>query len=222
MCGERKRSYQLSRHDFSRYYGFEAHLCKPYRARTKGKIESGIKYVKTNFFALYGGSFKSLEDLNQKLKDWAIQVADERIHGTTHEKPSTRFQSESLTSIQSRPRYRIEENMSRIVPSDCLVVFKTNRYSVPWIHVGKEVTLKHDDERIKILYEGSVLAEHALLQGKYGQSVLAGHFEGILNYPKKKHHAESLPQISLWSDSRHKAQERDLSEYESLCEGALS
>jgi transposase len=31
--------------DFSRHYGFRARLCRPYRAQTKGKVESGIKYV---------------------------------------------------------------------------------------------------------------------------------------------------------------------------------
>ena len=35
--------------DFARKVGFELRLCRPYRAQTKGKVESGVKYVKGNF-----------------------------------------------------------------------------------------------------------------------------------------------------------------------------
>jgi transposase len=35
--------------DFARYWGFTPRLCRPYRAQTKGKVESGVKYVRRNF-----------------------------------------------------------------------------------------------------------------------------------------------------------------------------
>jgi transposase len=62
--------------------------CAPYRARTKGKTEAGVKYVKRNGLAdLAFGSFATLE---RHLADWMV-VADERIHGTTHEASIVRF-----------------------------------------------------------------------------------------------------------------------------------
>jgi len=42
---------------FARYWDFTPRACAPYRARTKGKDESGVKYVKRN--ALAGHSFRS-------------------------------------------------------------------------------------------------------------------------------------------------------------------
>ena len=30
--------------------GFEMRLCRPYRAQTKGKVESGVKYVRRNMW----------------------------------------------------------------------------------------------------------------------------------------------------------------------------
>ena len=60
--------------DFARYWGFTVRLCQPYRARTKGKVESGVKYVKGNF--LVGKAFDSLEHLNQGLLRWCVEVAD--------------------------------------------------------------------------------------------------------------------------------------------------
>ena len=71
--------------DFADHYGIQPRFCQPYRARTKGKIESGVKYVKRNFLA--GRRFEDLEHLNQELERWMVEVADVRIHGTTKERP---------------------------------------------------------------------------------------------------------------------------------------
>jgi transposase len=75
--------------DFARYYGFTPHACQPYRARTKGKVKNGVKYVKRN--AMAGRRFTSWEDLNAWLERWSAKVADTRIHGTTYERPADRF-----------------------------------------------------------------------------------------------------------------------------------
>ena len=92
--------------DFARYYGFSPHACQPYRPRTKGKVESGVKYVKRN--ALAGRRFASWEELNSWLERWSVEVADLRIHGTTHERPIDRFACERLTPLGGRPPYRYE------------------------------------------------------------------------------------------------------------------
>lgn len=204
--------------DFARYWGYGARLCKPYRARTKGKVESGVKYVKRNFFALYGRKFHSLEELNGKLETWCLEIADERIHGTTHEKPSVRFQAETLLSLQGKAPYRIETEISRIIPSDVLVVYKTNRYSVPWPLVGKEAVLKEAGERLKIYVEGSLAADHPLLGGRYQQNVIPGHYEGILR-PKPRPEPKRLSSVSLWAQVDEEVEVRDLGSYEALVAG---
>ena len=51
---------------FARHWGFEPRVCRPYRAQTKGKVESGVKYVKRNF--LPGRVFRDLEDFNEQLR----------------------------------------------------------------------------------------------------------------------------------------------------------
>ncbi|MBF6571141.1 MAG: transposase [Candidatus Binataceae bacterium] len=105
--------------DFTRYYGFTPRACQPYRARTKGKVESGVKYVKRN--ALAGRRFSSWEELNGWLGRWSAEVADLRIHGTTHERPIERFAREQLTPLGSRPPYRYERVRLRRVANDALV-----------------------------------------------------------------------------------------------------
>ena len=74
---------------FCRLHGATPKACRPFRARTKGKVESGVKYVKRN--ALAGMSFTSFEALQAHLEKWMRDVADVRVHGTTHERPIDRF-----------------------------------------------------------------------------------------------------------------------------------
>jgi len=57
--------------DFARYWGFAPRLCRPYRAQTKGRVESGVKYVRRNFrCGLQGREPRSLGDLNSQLREW--------------------------------------------------------------------------------------------------------------------------------------------------------
>ncbi|MFO0698806.1 MAG: IS21 family transposase [Nitrospira sp.] len=77
---------------FADYWGFEPRVCRPYRAQTKGKVESGVKYLKRNF--LPGRRFVDLEDFQAQLDEWTATIADRRVHGTTHEEPFTRFARE--------------------------------------------------------------------------------------------------------------------------------
>ena len=55
--------------DFAGYWGFTPRLCRPYRAQTKGKVESGVKYVRRNFICgLQGREPGNLPDLNVQLR----------------------------------------------------------------------------------------------------------------------------------------------------------
>lgn len=87
--------------DFAGRYGFAPRLCRPYRAKTKGKVERSIGYVKDRFFV--GRSFTDLEDLNCQLLGWLDAVANRREHGTTKEVPAERLLREDLAPLPSVP-----------------------------------------------------------------------------------------------------------------------
>jgi transposase len=70
---------------FAQYWSFEPRVCRPYRAQTKGKVESGVKYLKRNF--LPGREFIDIVHLSEQLAEWNDTIADQRNHGTTHEVP---------------------------------------------------------------------------------------------------------------------------------------
>ena len=84
--------------DFTRYWGYTPRLCRPYRAQTKGKVESGVKYVRRNFLCgLQGREPASLSDLNAELREWVAKIANERVHGTTGEAVSERWERERIS-----------------------------------------------------------------------------------------------------------------------------
>jgi transposase len=77
---------------FADYWSFEPRLCQPYRAQTKGKVESGVKYFKYNF--LPGREFVDDVHLDEQLGEWMTTIADVRVHGTTHDRPIDRSAQE--------------------------------------------------------------------------------------------------------------------------------
>jgi transposase len=94
--------------DFARYWGFTPRLCRPYRAQTKGKIESGVKYVRRNFLCgLLGREPASLADFNAELRRWVAEVANQRVHGTTGAEVLRRFDEDqfAMQMVSGRPAY---------------------------------------------------------------------------------------------------------------------
>ena len=135
------------------FYGVKVRLCRYYRAQTKGKVESGVKYVKSN--ALAGRRFRDLEEFNAYLLDWCVSVADQRVHGTTHERPAERFaRGEVLMPVDLRPAPPRERLETRIVPRDAYVAVDTNRYPVPFEWAGRQVSVQILAEEIVIRAEG--------------------------------------------------------------------
>ena len=88
-------------HAFARYWGVRPVACAPYRARTKGKDERGVGYVKGN--ALAGRSFVSWAALEGHLAWWTREIADTRVHGTTGEAPATRSGGVGASAPWRRP-----------------------------------------------------------------------------------------------------------------------
>jgi hypothetical protein len=72
--------------------------CRPYRAKTKGKVERPIRYLRGNF--LYGREFLGDGDLAAQAESWMEQTANVRIHGTTKEKPLERFIRDEQSQLQ--------------------------------------------------------------------------------------------------------------------------
>ncbi len=93
---------------FAAHWGFRVRACRPYRARTKGKVERPIRYLRESFF--YGREFVSDEDLNEQALSWLEGTANVRRHGTTGERPVDRFERDerqALLPLASAPYRRL-------------------------------------------------------------------------------------------------------------------
>jgi len=89
---------------FAAHWGFRPRACRPYRAKTKGKVERPIRYLRQSFF--YGRTFLNDEDLNEQSERWLKQIANARRHRTVREVPRVRFERDERQALQplaSRP-----------------------------------------------------------------------------------------------------------------------
>ena len=170
---------------FCRDWGIVPRACAPYRARTKGKTESGVKYVKHN--GLAGREFASFAELENHLADW-MRNADMRVHGTTHEPPCVRFERDeaaALRTLPARPMPPREQRLVRRVSNDCFVHVDTVRYSVPHQLVREEVEVLVRDERVVVFFGAEVVAEHARSFEPRAIITNRAHFEGLWRKPGK-------------------------------------
>ncbi len=165
---------------FAKHWGFRPQACAPYRARTKGKDESGVGYVKKNGIA--GRRFESLAELEAHLARWTREVADRRIHGTTGRVPIEHFAEEEAQRLQPLPAYgrfeRVRE-LTRRVATDCSVVVDTNAYSVPWLLIGERVRVRVSDTQMRIHHGTAEVAVHPRNRGRRQRITDPAHFAGV-------------------------------------------
>lgn len=176
--------YQRIYRSFAEYYGFKPLPCRIYQPNDKGKVESGIKYVKGNFFK--GRRFTDAGDCERKLRQW-MEDANKRIHGTTKRIPEEVFKKEERHKLLPLPtsKWKSCHAGTRLVYHDCHIFAQNNYYSVPFEYVGKEVEIEISDTLVRVFYKGNQIALHTKVQGKGQFSTDSAH------YPKYKQYSET-------------------------------
>jgi len=199
---------------FAAHWGFTPRLCQPYRAQTKGKVESGVKYIKRNFAP--GRTFRDLEDFNDQLRAWQAEVADLRDHGTTHQRPIDRFalEARSLVPTAGHPSFLQAMVRDRVVADDWLVAIDANRYSVPFALIGKTVQVVRQGGSWVIRHRGNVVAEHPVLAGRGQLSVLPEHGPGAVARNARQRYASTT--VASAAEPAADVEVRDLAIYERL------
>lgn len=154
--------------NFARYYGFRVNPTAPHWPRAKGKVEAGVKYVRRNFMEgmKFKKGFSSLQDLNDKATLWLNNIANNRIHGTTGEKPSQRWLKEksSLYFPNGLPPYPTAACVTRMSTKDGLIQYKYNFYSVPIEFARRNLLVEETSESgvamVKIYHDDVLIATH--------------------------------------------------------------
>jgi len=204
---------------FAKHWGFRPRACAPYRARTKGKTENGVGYVKKN--AVAGRCFASWEVFEAHLEAWMRDIAEVRIHGTTGEAPIARFtraEAQALKPIAGIPPFHTMRELIRRVGSDCMVEIDGNAYSVPWRLIGESVLVTVTDASLRIHHAGCEVAVHAALSGRRQRAIDPAHYAGVAGVIVRSTVSPSVPEPSAAEPS---SLLRPLGEYETLLGGGF-
>jgi transposase len=109
--GKGQHRFHPGLRDFAHHYGFMPRLCQPYRAKTKGKVERFIGYLRRSFFVPVVSRYQQLGEpldlqlLNQELTSWLDHTANRREHGTTGAVPADQLLIERQSLQALPPRY---------------------------------------------------------------------------------------------------------------------
>ncbi len=162
--------------DLAGHYDFRPRACRPYRARTKGKDERMVGYIKHNFFVRYQ-SFDSWAHLNQVAEQWLREEADLRVQGTVKEVVKERFAQEQPHLKPLPPqRYDTAYLEVRSVAWDSYIDVNGNRYSVPATLAGQRVHVRIGlDETLRIYHAEQLVATHTLQSRQQGWSTVTEH-----------------------------------------------
>jgi hypothetical protein len=154
---------QRSYGELAEGYGFLISPCPPREPKKKGRVEAGVKYVKKSFVPLR--QFRSLTDANAQLRQWVLEVAGNRIHGTTRQKPLTMFAETEKHLLRALPdvppQFAVWTRVK--VHGNCHVQFEKAYYSVPFRLVHQTLWLKATDNTVKLYRNLDMVAIHPRL-----------------------------------------------------------
>lgn len=188
--------------DLAAHYGFVPRACRPYRARTKGKDERMVGYIKGHFFVRYR-SFESWAHLNQLVEDWLSHEADQRLHGTVKEVVAERFEREAphLHPLPRQPYDTSYREWRRVAP-DAYIEVRGNRYSVPASLVGQLVALRIGlDDSVRVYHAETLVASHRLRSTQEGWSTMPEHHAALWQetVPVAQRSLQAYEEAAQWS-----------------------
>lgn len=166
--------------EFSSWYRFKNIVAAPRAGWQKGRVERAIRYIRENFFP--ARQFKDLADANQQLWQWLDETANVRSW------PDDRSRFVKDLWLQEKPKLMplpqthpttevIVDTKSGKVP---WVRYDTNNYSIPFELVGKPVTIRATEQKVRVIHEGKQVAEHERSYGKGRKIRDNDHFSRLL------------------------------------------
>ena len=137
-----KSALNRSYREFARHYDLKIDPAPVRSPEKKGKVESGVKYVKNNFFK--PRTFLDMDDANRRLDDWVVKIAGDRIHGTMGFKPLVQFAEVEKATLKELPEKKYEPIIWKeaTVHRDCKFMFDARTYPAPWRFIGKKIWVR--------------------------------------------------------------------------------
>ena len=152
------------------HYLYQAQFCRPAKGNEKGGVEKAGQQAVKQLFVPYP-EVESFEELNDYLHEKCIaQLAQ-----------NTRWQDElqALRPLPATP-FKCARYAEAKVNTYSMVQFETNRYSVPIKYIGEKVTIRADVEKIDIVLNHEVIANHKRIYGRNKESLVLDHYLELL------------------------------------------
>jgi hypothetical protein len=152
--------------DFARHHGFAIAACNVARGNEKGRVESGVGYIKKNF--LHGLEVTDFSAVQAAAQLWLDNIANVRIHGETQKRPVDLLAHErtALRPLSPHP-YDIAQVSTSVASSQFRITLDTNHYSVPAAYAHRRVTVKAYPDRICIYYDSQLIVRHTRQYGRH-------------------------------------------------------
>lgn len=162
------------------HHGITPHACNPARGNEKGRVESGVKFIRSHFWS--GRSFKNFDDLFLQSILWRNQYLNLREHRVTKRIIKNLFEANEKSILRSvnELKFETDEIITKVISPDFHFVFETNKYSVPWTLVSLSVTVRIDASSLRAYYQEKLVAVHerSYIKNKYFTN--PKHQEGLL------------------------------------------
>jgi len=193
--------------ELARHYGFLIDPAPPADPESKGKVERTVQYVKR--FLATRPTDADIVTLNASLDRWNLEIASKRVHGTLRAIPAERLVNERA-AMRPLPvaRWTPTTWRERPVQRDAHVQFDGRMYSVPWTLIGKQVWVRATPDRVAILHDDAIVAEHDRRGSSY-RSTADGHLPaGRAAFAQRSPQAWARraaaigPETAAWAEER--------------------
>ena len=128
--------------ELAHHYGILIDPARAGKPKDKPRVERVIPYIRSSFWA--GRTFFSLEEINRELFQWCLEVAGQRLHGTTRQRPLEVFEAIEKTALQPLPLepFEIATWAKAKIGRDCYFYAGGAGYTAPYRYVGREVMVR--------------------------------------------------------------------------------
>jgi len=145
--------------DYAQHCGFVTDTARVRRAKDKPRVERTVQYVRSNFWA--GEQFLDLADAQTRARAWCVEVAGQRVHGTTQARPAVTFAEHEAGALLPLPAvYDVPIFVTCKVHRDFHLEVGKALYSVPKVYIGQQVDVRADATLVKVFHNGRLVKVH--------------------------------------------------------------
>jgi len=143
---------------FAKDAGFKIVTCRPYKPRTKGKVETLAKIM--NRLKAYDNEFKNIEELKVVVNILLKEINFEEKSQGTNEIPSKLFEKEkeylNPVNFEILENYCLAQKTYK-VSNESMITYQGIKYSVPIQYVGKNIIVLDEDNVIHLYYNKNLI-----------------------------------------------------------------